>query len=185
MKILLLGKNGQVGQELQRTLLPLGTVTALGRADLNFEDTANIESVLKAHAPDLIVNAAAYTAVDKAESDSERAFRVNAEAVGTIAHFARRHACDAGSLFDGLCLRWQQRCSLPRNRRHRSSKRLRPIETGRRNCRYGIRVPLLDISNELGFFGERRKFHTHNPSLGWRTHRSARCRRPIRRTDLG
>lgn len=88
MKILLLGKNGQVGQELQRTLLPLGEVTALGREDINLEDTPNIESVLNAHTPGLIVNAAAYTAVDKAESDCERAFRVNAKAVEVMARFA-------------------------------------------------------------------------------------------------
>lgn len=91
MKILLLGKNGQVGQELQRTLLPLGEVTALGRGDIHLEDTPNIESVLNAHAPGLIVNAAAYTAVDKAESDSDRAFRVNAKAVEVMARYAGRH----------------------------------------------------------------------------------------------
>ncbi|WP_431323496.1 dTDP-4-dehydrorhamnose reductase [Rhizobium sp. YTU87027] len=106
MKILLLGKNGQVGRELQRTLLPLGQVVALGRSELNFDSTADISRVLRSHAPDLIVNAAAYTAVDRAESEVEAAFRVNAEAVRVIADYAReRDAClvhySTDYVFDG------------------------------------------------------------------------------------
>jgi len=87
-KILLLGKNGQIGQELQRSLSPLGEVIACGRADINFEDSANLRSRLREIGPEIIVNAAAYTAVDKAESDAERAYQVNAEAVRVLADAA-------------------------------------------------------------------------------------------------
>lgn len=90
MKILLLGKNGQVGHELQRSLLPLGDVVALGRKEANLEDPASIQQVLSNHTPNLIVNAAAYTAVDKAESDEATALTVNAESVKAMAEYANK-----------------------------------------------------------------------------------------------
>ncbi len=90
MKILLLGKNGQVGWELQRALAPLGTVVALDRAGAeglcgDLEDLDGLARTVRTLAPDLIVNAAAYTAVDKAEADGARAQRINAEAPGVLA----------------------------------------------------------------------------------------------------
>lgn len=86
MNILLFGANGQVGWELQRALSPLGAVTALdhARADLEQPVTGIIERVR----PDVIVNAAAYTAVDQAESEPARATRINAMAVGEMARAA-------------------------------------------------------------------------------------------------
>ena len=92
MKILLLGKNGQVGWELQRSLAPLGEVIALGSDSVqwcgNFLDLAGIEATVRAIAPDVIVNAAAYTAVDKAETDSDACRTVNALAPGVLAAVA-------------------------------------------------------------------------------------------------
>ncbi|SEJ41506.1 dTDP-4-dehydrorhamnose reductase [Achromobacter sp. NFACC18-2] len=89
MKILLLGKTGQVGIELQRTLLPLGELIALGRAEADLARPTTLLEVLEAHSPDVIVNAAAYTAVDKAEANSEMAHAINAESVSVIAQYAR------------------------------------------------------------------------------------------------
>ncbi|SEH71708.1 dTDP-4-dehydrorhamnose reductase [Rhizobium tibeticum] len=89
MNILLLGKNGQVGRELHRTLLPLGAVTALERRDVDMAATDTLPAILEAYAPDLIVNAAAWTQVDRAESTPDAAFRVNADAPKIIARFAR------------------------------------------------------------------------------------------------
>jgi len=92
MKILLLGKNGQVGWELQRSLAPLGEVIALGSDSVqwcgNFLDLAGIEATVRAIAPDVIVNAAAYTAVDKAETDTDACRTVNALAPGVLAAVA-------------------------------------------------------------------------------------------------
>jgi len=88
MKILLLGKNGQVGFELQRTLAPLGEVTALGRAELDLTDKPAIRSAVRNARSDLIVNAAAYTAVDKAESEPELAMAINGTAPGILAEEA-------------------------------------------------------------------------------------------------
>jgi dTDP-4-dehydrorhamnose reductase len=86
MNILLFGANGQVGWELQRSLAPLGAVTALGHAQGNLE--APLRDLILRLQPQVIVNAAAYTAVDKAESEPDRAMRVNGEAVGEMAQAA-------------------------------------------------------------------------------------------------
>ena len=93
MKILLLGKNGQVGWELQRSLAPLGDLVALDRhgdggwiGDL--ADPDGLAATVRAVAPDLIVNAAAHTAVDKAESEPNLAFTINALAPGALARAA-------------------------------------------------------------------------------------------------
>ncbi|WP_458128159.1 dTDP-4-dehydrorhamnose reductase [Pseudomonas sp. Z2-11] len=95
MKILLLGKNGQIGWELQRSLATLGKVFALGRefeGDLR-GDLSKIDLLIRtirAISPDVIVNAAAYTAVDKAESDKANASLINVEAVKTLAQESAR-----------------------------------------------------------------------------------------------
>lgn len=89
MKILLLGKDGQVGRELQRTLLPLGEVIALGRHGADLSDLEALHATLEAHRPDVIVNAAAYTAVDKAESDRDMAAQINFRAVSALAKYAK------------------------------------------------------------------------------------------------
>jgi len=91
MKILLIGKNGQVGQELQRTLLPLGELVALGRDGLDLGDLAAVRQVLADQGANVIVNASAYTAVDRAEADEAGAMAVNAAAVGAMAAYAREH----------------------------------------------------------------------------------------------
>lgn len=92
MKILLLGSQGQVGWELARSLMPLGTVVALGRRDLDLAQPEQLRTIVRAQAPQLIVNAAAYTAVDQAETDEATAFAVNAVAPGVLAEEAARGA---------------------------------------------------------------------------------------------
>lgn len=85
MRILLTGVNGQVGWELRRTLAPLGEVIAADRGVLDLADTAAIRAKVNALAPDLIVNPAAYTAVDRAESEPDLAYAINAAAPGELA----------------------------------------------------------------------------------------------------
>lgn len=89
MKLLLLGRNGQVGRALSPLLPQLGDVVALGRDDVDFTDTAELAVRIRREEPDIIVNAAAHTGVDAAEDDRDHAFRVNADAVGAIGEAAR------------------------------------------------------------------------------------------------
>jgi dTDP-4-dehydrorhamnose reductase len=86
--ILLLGANGQVGYELKRTLETIGSVVALGTPEIDFSRPESLRAVLRRHRPRIVVNAAAYTAVDKAEGQSELAFAVNAAAPGILAEEA-------------------------------------------------------------------------------------------------
>ena len=88
-KILLLGKDGQVGWELQRALAPLGELTALNRSECDLANAAQIQAALEKYEPEVIVNAAAYTAVDKAEEDRDGARRINVDAVAELALYAR------------------------------------------------------------------------------------------------
>ncbi len=88
MKILLFGKNGQVGWELNRSLLPLGEVVALGRDDADFSEPESLRQIVQDVSPDVIVNAVAYTAVDKAEEEEELAIKINAVAPGVLAEEA-------------------------------------------------------------------------------------------------
>jgi dTDP-4-dehydrorhamnose reductase len=118
MKILLFGKGGQVGWELQRSLAPLGELVALDRHSTGHcGDLCNLEgiraTVLQLR-PDLIVNAAAYTAVDKAESDAATAHTVNAVAPGVLAEAAQAAAAwlvhySTDYVFDGSGSKpWQE-----------------------------------------------------------------------------
>lgn len=88
MKILLLGKDGQLGWELQRALAPLGELQAFGRTEADLGDPESLRGLVRQIRPDVIVNAAAYTAVDKAESDEVVARSVNALGPGILAEEA-------------------------------------------------------------------------------------------------
>lgn len=90
MRILLIGSNGQVGFELRRALAPLGEIVAVDypRCDLSQPDS--VRDAVASARPELIINAAAYTAVDKAESELEQARTINAVAPGVIGEEARR-----------------------------------------------------------------------------------------------
>ncbi|MPW20611.1 dTDP-4-dehydrorhamnose reductase [Paraburkholderia sp. CNPSo 3157] len=88
--ILVTGVNGQVGFELVRTLQGLGRVVALERAAFDLADLAQIRSTVRELKPSVIVNPAAYTAVDKAETDADAAMRLNGDAPGVLAEEAAR-----------------------------------------------------------------------------------------------
>lgn len=90
MKILVTGRNGQVGGALQHALAGLGEIITLDRTQLDLSDLDATREIIRSIRPNLIVNAAAYTAVDLAESDKAMAFRINAEAPGVLAEEAKR-----------------------------------------------------------------------------------------------
>jgi len=89
MNTLLLGKTGQVGFELHRTLAPLGTITAPDRTELDLMNPRAVAEYLEAHQPDLIANAAAYTAVDAAEEHQAEASQLNAALPEQLARYAK------------------------------------------------------------------------------------------------
>jgi dTDP-4-dehydrorhamnose reductase len=93
-KILIFGENGQVSRELQKACISLGEIVVVGSKDANFCESDRLREVLLREMPDVIINAAAYTAVDKAESEPELAMQVNGVAVGAIARAAK----DIGAL---------------------------------------------------------------------------------------
>lgn len=106
-KILITGTDGQVGFELTRTLAPLGSIKALVRADLDLGDADALRALLDAECPDIIVNPAAYTAVDKAESDVDAAYAVNEQAPAVMAQWAAAHGAfmvhySTDYVFEGL-----------------------------------------------------------------------------------
>lgn len=89
-RILLTGRTGQVGWELARALAPLGEVLAPGRGDMDLTNADSIRKTIREAKPEIIVNAAGYTAVDKAESEPDLAMEVNAVAPGIMAREAKR-----------------------------------------------------------------------------------------------
>lgn len=89
--IVLLAPTGQVGFELARTLAPLGNVFTLSRSDIDFADVQAVAAKVSAFMPDIIINAAAWTAVDKAEEEQEAAFLINATLPATLARLSKEH----------------------------------------------------------------------------------------------
>ena len=88
--ILLLGATGQIGHALREPLSTLGVVTAATRDDADLTDEAALRTLVRTTAPDVIVNAAAYTAVDQAEDEPERAQAINGTAPGLLAEASSR-----------------------------------------------------------------------------------------------
>lgn len=93
MKILLLGATGQLGQELKHALSASSEIKAPARTNVDLANNGSIRLAIASFRPDIIVNAAAYTVVDKAESEQELAFQVNAGAVAVLAHAAAEQGC--------------------------------------------------------------------------------------------
>ncbi|MCL4562633.1 MAG: dTDP-4-dehydrorhamnose reductase [Chloroflexi bacterium] len=107
MRILLFGKNGQLGWELQRSLATLGEITALDYPEVNFSTPGGLMEAIEQTHPEVVVNAAAYTAVDRAESEPQIAEAVNAEAPGALAEAARAQGAvfihySTDYVFDGV-----------------------------------------------------------------------------------
>jgi dTDP-4-dehydrorhamnose reductase len=176
MKILLLGKNGQVGWELQRALAPLGEVVA---CDFDSPATAGRLHAARiagrrwcARAPGLIVNAAAHTAVDKAESEpiwrapSTPPPGVLAREAAALGAWLVHYSTDY--VFDGSG-------DQPRatKTRHRPAERLRPHQARRRAGDPRQRLPPPDPAHQLGLCGARRQLRAHHAAPGGRARRAA------------
>jgi len=91
MKIILFGRNGQLGGELQRVLAPFGDVAAVDYQEIDLQNDSAVEEFIRSQSPRVIVNASAYTAVDRAEQEQELAFQVNSRAPELMAKLALEH----------------------------------------------------------------------------------------------
>ncbi len=119
MRILLLGNRGQLGWELKRSLAPLGEVKGLDQPEIDLADAAALRRALQAERPEVVINAAAYTAVDQAEAEAEAAGRVNTQAPGVMAEEARRLGAalihySTDYVFDGAAGRPYTEADAPR-----------------------------------------------------------------------
>ena len=119
MTLLLIGRGGQVGWELERALAPLGAVAAIDFPELDLDDVDAIRRLVRETRPQTIVNAAAYTAVDKAEAEPERAMRINGVAPGVLAEEAKRLGAllvhySTDYVFDGGARRPYSEADAPR-----------------------------------------------------------------------
>ena len=89
-RILVIGRNGQVGWELMRTLAPVGEVAGIDHPEIDFTDPASVRRELESQRPGVIVNASAYTAVDRAESEPGPCEAINGEAPGVLGEEAAK-----------------------------------------------------------------------------------------------
>jgi len=142
MRILLIGKNGQVGWELQRSLPPLGEVVAFDFPDVDLGNPKSLPAVVRYVKPQVIVNAAAYTAVDKAENEPELASCVNGDSVGVLAREAAENGAwmvhySTDYVFDGTGTRpWTERDATNPVNAYGRSKLLGEQQLAASGCRH-------------------------------------------------
>ena len=149
-RILLTGKTGQVGYELERSLQGLGEIIALDRNQMDLSNLAQVRDVIRVVKPNLIVNPAAYTAVDKAESEPDLAMRINGEAPGVMAEEAKKLGAamihySTDYVFDGTKTTPYVETDPPC-----PDQRLWRYQAGRRTSNSGRRHPVSDPTYQLG-----------------------------------
>ena len=181
LKILLTGKNGQVGRELISSLRPLGDVVAVGHAELDLTKPEEIREAIRGVRPQLIVNAAAYTAVDQAESEEAIARAVNADAPGVMAEEAKTIGAamvhySTDYVFDGSK-------TLPYLETDPTNpiNCLRTHETRRGRSRPELRRGAPDFPDRVGVRKRREKFPAHDLAPGHAAGRIENRPRPDRR----
>ena len=185
MRILLTGKDGQVGWELARTLPAVGEVVAFSRNELDLTDPAQIVARVREVKPAVIVNAAAYTAVDKAESEPDQAFLVNATAPRLLAEEAKALGAllvhySTDYVFDGA-----------KQDPYTENDATNPLSVYGKSKLAGekaiqaYRLPPSDLPNELGVREPRQELSADDPAPRQGAARTPGRGRSARRTDVG
>ena len=185
VRLLVTGGNGQVGWELRRSLAAIGDVIALDRKACDLSRPHDLPGLIGEVEPDVIVNAAAYTAVDQAEEEEELATLVNGAAVGVLATEARKRGAllihySTDYVFDGT-----------KDSPYTEDDPPNPINAYGRSKLAGerasepIRRRLPDFAYQLGVCGARPQLPANGASVGAGTRRAIHRGRPDRRADLG
>ena len=168
MRILLTGTSGQVGSALWPLLRRSQEVLAPNRAEFDLSNPNALAAALDRLEVDLIINPAAYTAVDRAEDEPELAFRINAEAPAELARWAARHNVplvhfSTDYVFDGSGeTPWREEEPVS------PALELRPQQVGRRKSDPGFWCAAADHSHVLGLCGTGHQFPSYHGSLGAR-----------------
>ena len=184
MRILLFGTTGQVGWELRRALQPLGAVTAVSRDEADFDRPESLRTCFSS-APDVIVNAVAYTAVDLAETDTESAMRVNAEAVAVLADEAFQRGAllihySTDYVFDGTGPVPYTEDNMPNPQSAYGRSKLAGEQAiAASGCDY------VHAAHELGLRVARQELRADHPATGRRARDAAHRRRPVRGAHVG
>ncbi len=183
-RILLIGSDGQVGRALSHSLTRVGDVTALVRAQLDLGKPDEIRRVVRSLRPELIVNAAAYTAVDRAESEPDLAQAINADAPRIIAETGKEIGAalvhySTDYVFDG-----SKATSYVESGCARPSQCLWENEAGRRtrDSTNGYAAP--DFSNGMGLLSPRPELCAHDSAISHRAGRTAHRAGPNRRAHF-
>ena len=185
MRLLVTGANGQIGWELARSLMPLGHVTAMDRRTCDLARPETLPEIVRGAAPDVLVNAAGYTAVDKAEREESLATLINATAVGVLARTAREIGAllvhySTDYVFDGAKDGPYVEDDPPA-----SAQRVRPQQARRRNRDSRRRRRPSHPAHQLGLRRPRAQFPQDDPAARARRQGAPHRRRPGRRADLG
>ncbi len=187
LRVLITGTTGQIGWHLQRTLAPLGDVTGLTRDQLDLSDLDAVTRTIREFEPDILVNAAAYTAVDKAESEPELARTINALAPARMAEELARNACllvhySTDYVFDG---------NKPAAQAYQENDATGPLNVyGQTKLEgeqliAGARVSIHHPAHYLGIRYSRQEFSANGFASGSRKGRAAHGGRPVRCAYLG
>ena len=185
LRILVTGANGQVATALQERAPPGVDVVALARPGLDLANPGSIRDAFEPQTADVVVNAAAYTAVDKAEAEQDLAMSVNGDGAGLVAEAARALGAPVIQLstdyvFDGVA-----RPPLHGGRPRRPDRRLRTLQARRRGGGRRRQSPPCHPAHRVGLQPVRRQFRENHAPPGRDPARGQRGRRPARRPDFG
>ena len=185
MRILITGAEGQVGSALVDRLRESATIVGVQRSTLDLSKVEAIPAAFDRIGPDIVINAAAYTAVDNAEAEPAIVRARECRRPGNNGALGRRTGHSTPSFFIGLCLRWCRPKAMVRERYPGPVVRIRPKQTrGRRASPCRARA-LSDHTNIVGVCVAGQQFHAQDRARRRQAHRAPRGRRPDRRTDLG
>ena len=183
-RILLIGKIGQVGWELRRTLAPMARVTCVDFPEIDLTSGDSIRQWVRETRPSIVINAAAYTAVDKAESEPDKAMKINGVAPGILAEEAKKLGAllvhySTDYVFDGTKTEPYVETDTPNPLGAYGRTKL----AGRRGGA-GRRRRASDLPALLGLWRARAEFHAHHDAPGARAREAARGGRPGRLPDV-